>query len=126
MCISTKIHVIGKNVWKFHAIYWPALLLSAGLPLPDTIVVHGFMTVDGKKISRALNRDIEQEAPWTLLKENDYEPLRELLSRWTQSLRALAHWLAPFLPESSRKIMEILAQRPVRRATPLFPRIGGG
>ena len=50
---TQKLHVIGKNVWKFHAVYWPALLLSAGLPLPDTIVVHGFLTIDGKKISKS-------------------------------------------------------------------------
>jgi len=49
-----KIHLIGKNVWKFHAIYWPALLLSAGLPLPDEIWIHGFLTVDGRKIGKSL------------------------------------------------------------------------
>ena len=48
-----KIHVIGKNVWKFHAVYWPALLLSAGLDLPDTVLVHGFLTSNGKKISKS-------------------------------------------------------------------------
>jgi methionyl-tRNA synthetase len=48
-----KIHVIGKNVWKFHAVYWPALLLSAGLDLPDAVLVHGFLTNDGKKISKS-------------------------------------------------------------------------
>ena len=46
-------HVIGKNVWKFHAVYWPALLLSAGFPVPDQIVVHGFLTNEGKKISKS-------------------------------------------------------------------------
>ncbi len=50
---STKIHVIGKNVWKFHAVYWPALLLSARLPLPNEIVVHGFLTERGHKISKS-------------------------------------------------------------------------
>jgi methionyl-tRNA synthetase len=50
---ALKLHVIGKNVWKFHAVYWPALLLSAGLPVPDTIFVHGFLTIDGKKISKS-------------------------------------------------------------------------
>ena len=48
-----KIHFIGKNVWKFHAVYWPGLLLSAGLPLPNQIVVHGFLTEDGRKISKS-------------------------------------------------------------------------
>ncbi len=54
-----KVHVIGKNVWKFHAIYWPALLKSAGLPLPDKIVVHGFITADGRKIGKSLGNAVD-------------------------------------------------------------------
>jgi methionyl-tRNA synthetase len=50
---ASTCHVIGKNVWKFHAVYWPALLLSAGLPVPDQIVVHGFLTNEGRKISKS-------------------------------------------------------------------------
>lgn len=50
---SIKIHVIGKNVWKFHAIYWLGLLLSAGIELPQEIIIHGFLTVDGEKISKS-------------------------------------------------------------------------
>jgi methionyl-tRNA synthetase len=50
---TRKLHVIGKNVWKFHAVYWPALLLSAGLDVPDEILVHGFLTIDGEKISKS-------------------------------------------------------------------------
>ena len=49
-----KIHVIGKNVWKFHAIYWVGLLLSAKLPLPNEIFIHGFLTNKGVKISKSL------------------------------------------------------------------------
>ena len=54
-----KVHLIGKNVWKFHAIYWPALLLSAGLPLPDEIAVHGFLTVNGRKIGKSLGNAVD-------------------------------------------------------------------
>jgi len=54
-----KVHFIGKNVWKFHAVYWPALLLSAGLTLPDEIVVHGFMTEHGRKISKSRGTDAD-------------------------------------------------------------------
>ena len=54
-----KIHVIGKNVWKFHAVYWPALLLSAKLPLPNEIFVHGFLTENGRKISKSLGNSID-------------------------------------------------------------------
>lgn len=56
---TLKTHVIGKNVWKFHAVYWPALLLSAGLPLPDRIVVHGFLTENGRKISKSAGATID-------------------------------------------------------------------
>ena len=54
-----KVHVIGKNVWKFHAVYWPALLLSAGLPLPDKVIVHGFVTAEGKKIGKSLGNAVD-------------------------------------------------------------------
>jgi len=49
------LHVIGKDILKFHAVYWPAFLMSAGLPLPRKIVAHGWWTKDGKKISKSLN-----------------------------------------------------------------------
>ncbi len=54
---TSKLHVIGKNVWKFHAVYWPALLLSAGLPVPDQVVAHGFLTIDGQKISKSTSNN---------------------------------------------------------------------
>lgn len=56
-----KTHVIGKNVWKFHAVYWPALLLSAGLPLPDEISIHGFLTIDGRKIGKSLGNAVSPD-----------------------------------------------------------------
>ncbi|HVK76291.1 MAG TPA: methionine--tRNA ligase [Kofleriaceae bacterium] len=48
-----RVHVIGKGITRFHAAFWPAFLLSAGLPLPDRILVHGYLTVDGAKISKS-------------------------------------------------------------------------
>lgn len=58
---TRKVHVIGKNVWKFHAIYWPALLLSAGLPLPNELAIHGFLTVDGRKIGKSLGNAVSPD-----------------------------------------------------------------
>jgi methionyl-tRNA synthetase len=54
-----RVHVIGKGILRFHAVYWPAILLSAGEPLPTTIFVHDYVTVDGQKLSksRAANAD---------------------------------------------------------------------
>jgi methionyl-tRNA synthetase len=58
---TQKIHVLGKNVWKFHAVYWPALLLSGGLPLPDELVIHGFLTIDGRKIGKSLGNAVSPD-----------------------------------------------------------------
>jgi len=71
-----KIHVIGKNVWKFHAVYWPALLLSANLPLPNEIVVHGFLTTNGTKISKSLGNAID---PLIVCEDFGVDPLRHFL-----------------------------------------------
>ena len=54
-----RVHVIGKGILRFHAIYWPAMLLSAGLPLPTTIYVHEYLTVEGRKISKSLGNAID-------------------------------------------------------------------
>lgn len=51
---TEKMHVLGKDISRFHAIYWPAMLESAGLPTPDKEIVTGFFTVDGQKMSKSL------------------------------------------------------------------------
>jgi methionyl-tRNA synthetase len=51
-------HVIGKGVTRFHAVYWPAILLSAGVRVPSQILVHGYVTIDGQKISKSLGNAI--------------------------------------------------------------------
>ena len=50
---ADRVHVIGKGILRFHAVYWPAILLSAGEPLPTTIYVHDYITVDGTKLSKS-------------------------------------------------------------------------
>jgi methionyl-tRNA synthetase len=51
---ATRIlHVIGKGITRFHAVYWPAILLSAGVRLPSKILVHGYVTIEGQKISKS-------------------------------------------------------------------------
>ena len=46
------VHVIGKNITRFHCLYWPAMLMSAGLPLPRQVFAHGFMLMRGEKMSK--------------------------------------------------------------------------
>lgn len=59
---ARRIHVVGKNVTRFHCIYWPAILASAGLAAPTEVVVHGFLTVGGQKIGKSLGNGVEPEA----------------------------------------------------------------
>jgi methionyl-tRNA synthetase len=56
------LHVIGKDITRFHCLIWPAMLLSAGLPLPRTVWGHGFVTVNGEKLSKSLGNVIAPEA----------------------------------------------------------------
>ncbi|MEJ7840082.1 MAG: class I tRNA ligase family protein, partial [Thermomicrobiales bacterium] len=48
-----RVHVVGKDIIRFHVVYWPALLLSAGIPIPSNINVHEFLQIDGEKISKS-------------------------------------------------------------------------
>lgn len=70
--------VIGKDIQRFHCLYWPAMLLSAGLPLPRRIVVHGFITVEGQRISKTTGNVID---PVALVTEFGVDPLRYYLMR---------------------------------------------
>ena len=55
---SFVIHFIGKDILKFHAIYWPAMLLGAKIKIPNQLAVHGFFTVEGQKMSKSLGNII--------------------------------------------------------------------
>ena len=53
------VHVIGKGINWFHSVIWPALLLSAGCKLPKTLVVHGYLNIGGKKMSKSLGNTLD-------------------------------------------------------------------
>lgn len=56
------LHVIGKDIIRFHCVYWPAMLLSAKLPLPKAVFSHGFITSGGQKMSKTLGNVIDPDA----------------------------------------------------------------
>ena len=56
---SEVVHLMAKDILKFHCLYWPAMLMAAGIKLPDTLFLHGFFTVDGKKMSKTLGNMID-------------------------------------------------------------------
>ncbi len=73
-----RVHVIGKGVIRFHAVYWPAMLLSANVPLPATILVHDYVTLNGGKISKSLGNTVD---PVELVEHYGTDALRYYLLR---------------------------------------------
>ena len=72
------VHVIGKDIIRFHTVYWPAFLLSAGLSLPKRVFVHGFLHLEGVKMSKSLGNVITPEA---LVDEFGLDQIRYFLCR---------------------------------------------
>ncbi|XP_059317674.1 methionine--tRNA ligase, chloroplastic/mitochondrial [Lycium ferocissimum] len=54
-----SLHLIGKDILRFHAVYWPAMLMSAGIGLPKMVFGHGFLTKDGMKMGKSLGNTLE-------------------------------------------------------------------
>jgi methionyl-tRNA synthetase len=72
------VHVIGKDILRFHAVYWPAMLLSAGLPLPRKVFGHGFLTREGQKMGKSLGNVLD---PGQLLERCGRDAVRWYLLR---------------------------------------------
>ena len=78
-CWPADVHVLGKDNQRFHAIYWPAMLKSAGYELPKTILVHDFISLNGQKISKSLGNVIK---PSELVKQFDVDGVRYYFLRY--------------------------------------------
>ena len=68
-----NLHIIGKDILRFHAIYWPAMLMSAGLELPKRVFGHGLLTKDGLKMGKTLGNTID---PYDLVDRFGADPIR--------------------------------------------------
>ncbi|MEQ1900448.1 MAG: methionine--tRNA ligase [Devosia sp.] len=67
------LHVIGKDIIRFHTVYWPAFLMSAGLEVQKRVFAHGFLTSEGKKMSKSLGNVVD---PFALVEEFGADPVR--------------------------------------------------
>lgn len=72
------LHIIGKDILRFHTIYWPAFLMSAGLPLPKRVFGHGFLNIEGEKMSKSLGNVI---TPKSMVDEFGLDQVRYFLMR---------------------------------------------
>ncbi|MBI3366021.1 methionine--tRNA ligase [Candidatus Roizmanbacteria bacterium] len=157
------IHILGKDNLRWHALLWPAMLRSAGIELPKTILVNGFLNINGQKISKSLgniirpkdwvkkygaekysdaisnfkfnealsflwkkitdlDKLINKERPWELLKTND-KRLKTILGHAVDQIQEIAVLLQPFLPETAEKIQDQFRGPKIKSEKPLFPRI---
>src|SRR3546814_4282243 len=78
VCSSDLIHMIGKDIVRFHAVYWPAFLMSAKLPLPKQVFGHGFLLNRGEKMSKSLGNVVD---PMALAEQFGIDALRYYLLR---------------------------------------------
>ncbi|MBI5286267.1 MAG: methionine--tRNA ligase [Deltaproteobacteria bacterium] len=72
------LHLIGKDILRFHAVYWPTFLLSAGLSLPKRVFAHGWWTVEGQKMSKTLGNVVD---PNRVIDKYGVDPFRYFLLR---------------------------------------------
>ncbi len=74
------LHLVGKDILRFHAVIWPSLLMAAGLPLPKRVYAHGWWTIEGEKMSKSIGNVID---PRELADTFGADPLRFFLLRET-------------------------------------------
>jgi methionyl-tRNA synthetase len=72
------IHIIGKDIVRFHAVYWPAMLMSAGIPLPKRVFAHGFVLNAGEKMSKSVGNVVD---PFALVDKYGLDQTRYFLMR---------------------------------------------
>lgn len=70
--------VIGKDILKFHAVFWPALLMAADLPLPEKLYIHGYLLIDGEKMSKSLGNVLD---PFAIMDRFGTDALRHYVLR---------------------------------------------
>ena len=118
------IHMVGKEILRFHTILWPAMLMALGLPLPRRVFGHGWLLLEGGKMSKSMdslqlpqalaeifrgiqraNKYIDETAPWVLAKDEASRPrLAAVLYNLCETLRFAATLLQPFMPQTAPKM----------------------
>lgn len=96
-------HVVGKDILRFHAIYWPSLLLASSLPLPRQIVAHSHWTMEGRKMSKSRGNVVD---PFKEMQEKGVDVVRAYLCRMGGGLASDSDWSESTLLEFERKYLQ--------------------
>ncbi|WFD32885.1 methionine--tRNA ligase [Malassezia sp. CBS 17886] len=97
------VHVVGKDIVRFHAVYWPALLMAAGLPLPATVLAHSHWTVERAKMSKSRGNSVN---PFDVLDTYGADATRYFLMRAGGNMGADADYSDALLTEFVRKDLQ--------------------
>jgi methionyl-tRNA synthetase len=119
---AERVHVVGKGIVRFHAVHWLALLTAVGLPLPTTIFVHPYLTVDGAKISKSAATAVD---PVELVERFGVDAVRWWLLREASGRADTDFTVARLVDRADRELAGGLGNL-VQRLVVLAHRIGGG
>lgn len=120
---SDVVHFIGKDIVYFHALFWPATLMASGFRVPSRLHVHGFLTVDGEKMSKTRGTFIKAE---TYLRHLDPEYLRYYYaSKLTSRVEDVDLSFADFVARVDTDLVNKIANIPSRALAILHKRCGG-
>jgi methionyl-tRNA synthetase len=114
--------VLGKGVLRFHAVYWPAMLLSAGLAPPTRLYVHDYLTVDGRKISKSAGDAVD---PVELVDAYGTDPLRWALLRTVPKVGDTDFTVAALVERTNTELVNGLGNL-VNRVTSMVHRYRDG
>ncbi len=117
-----NVQVIGKDIIRFHAAIWPAMLMGLDLPLPKTLYVHGFIFVEGQKMSKSLGNSID---PVELIANFGPDPLRYYLLRHIPSYSDGDFSLSSLIDSYNNELANELGNA-VSRITTMIERYSGG
>lgn len=112
-----EVHVIGKDILKFHAIYWPSFLMAAGLPLPKTILTHGHWILGKEKMSKSLGNIVD---PVAEMQKYGLDSFRYLMLRLGRVDADCAYEPASLLKIYELELVNTMANLLSRVANPIF------
>jgi len=119
---TNALHLIGKDISRFHCVLWPALLLAAGVPLPRQVYVHGFIYARGERLSKSLGNVVD---PVALAREYGADALRYYLTAAIPTGRDGEFTLEQFIELANVRLANELGNLVSRTLTMLHKYFGG-